>query len=150
LSGWQRFLDITHHLLLPLVVTILYNVGDVLMISRTSILELIGEEFLEFAHARGLHDSRIRKIAMRNAIIPVLTYATIMVGFAFGGQVLVEVVFAWPGLGRLMVNSVFRHDYPVAQAAFFLMSTVVIVLNLMMDLTYAYLDPRIASGEKAI
>lgn len=150
LTWWGQFLDVTHHLLMPLVVTIIYNVGDVLMIARTSIIELIGEEFLDFAKARGLPNSRMRQIAMRNAIIPVLTYATIMVGFAFGGQVLVEVVFSWPGLGRLMINSVFRHDYPVAQATFFLMALVVIVLNLVMDLTYAYLDPRIATGEKAL
>ena len=85
---------------------------------------------------------------MRNAIIPVLTYSTIMVGFAFGGQVLVEVVFSWPGIGRLMVESVTRHDYPVAQASFFLMSIVVIVLNLIMDLAYGYLDPRISYETK--
>ena len=110
-------------------------------------LELIGEEFLEFAKARGLSDSKVRKIAMRNAIIPVITYSTIMIGFAFGGQVLLEKVFSWPGLGRLMVNSVTRHDYPVAQAAFFIMAFVVITANLLVDLLYGYLDPRITYAE---
>ncbi|MBW2058496.1 MAG: ABC transporter permease [Deltaproteobacteria bacterium] len=147
LTWWQEFLDVAHHMALPFVVTILYNVGDVLMIARTSIIELIGEEFLSFARARGLSPSKIRRIAVRNAIIPVLTYSTIMIGFAFGGQVLVEVVFSWPGVGRLMVDSVTRHDYPVAQATFFLMAMVVIVLNLVMDLIYVYLDPRIASED---
>lgn len=144
LSWWGRFLDVTGHLALPLTVAFLYYVGDVVVISRTSILELIGEEFLEFAKARGLSDSKVRRIARRNAVIPVVTYSTILVGFAFGGQVLLEMVFTWPGVGRLMVSSVEVHDYPVAQAAFFVMATVVIVANLLVDLLYGYLDPRIS------
>lgn len=143
-SSWiGDFLDVTHYLVLPLTVALLYYMGDVVVIARTSMLELIGEEFLEFARAKGLSDSRVRKIAMRNAIIPVITYSTIMVGFAFGGQVLLEMVFSWPGIGRLMVNSVTRHDYPVAQAAFFIMAFGVITANLIVDLLYGYLDPRI-------
>jgi len=106
-------------------------------------LELIGEEFLEYAKARGLSPSRVKKIATRNAIIPVVTYSTIMVGFALGGQVLLEVVFSWPGIGRLTVDSVARHDYPVGQAGFFIMAVGVIVSNLIVDLLYGYLDPRI-------
>jgi peptide/nickel transport system permease protein len=142
-SWMESFLDVTHYMILPLAVAFLYYIGDVVVISRTSMLELIGEEFLEFAQARGLGDSKVRKIAMRNAIIPVITYSTIMVGFAFGGQVLLETVFSWPGIGRLMVNSVSRHDYPVAQAAFFIMAAGVIISNLVVDLIYGYLDPRI-------
>lgn len=149
LSWWESFLDVTHHLVLPLVVAFLYYVGDVIVIARTSMLELIGEEFLEFAKARGLSDSKVQRIAMRNAIIPVITYSTILIGFAFGGQVLLEMVFAWPGVGRLMVNSVEIHDYPVAQAAFFVMATVVIVANLLVDLLYGYLDPRISINKAA-
>jgi peptide/nickel transport system permease protein len=143
LSWFQQFLDMTHHLVLPLVVAIIYFMGDIVVISRTSMLELIGEEFLQFARARGLTDSKVRRIALRNAIIPIVTYSTIMVGFAFGGQVLLEIVFSWPGIGRLMVNSVMRTDYPVAQAAFFIMAAAVIVANLIVDLLYCYLDPRI-------
>jgi len=148
LSWWESFLDVTHHLALPFAVAFLYYVGDVVVIARTSMLELIGEEFLEFAKARGLSDSKVRRIAMRNAIIPVVTYSTILIGFAFGGQVLLEMVFAWPGVGRLMVDSVEIHDYPVAQAAFFIMAFMVIVANLIVDLLYGYLDPRITSGQK--
>jgi peptide/nickel transport system permease protein len=147
-SSWlERFLDVTHHLILPLAVALLYFTGDVVMIARTSVLDLIGEEFLEFARARGLGNSKVRKIAMRNAIIPVVTYSTVMIGFAFGGQVLLETVFSWPGIGRLMVNSVTRHDYPVAQATFFIMAFGVIFANLIVDILYGYLDPRIAYGK---
>jgi peptide/nickel transport system permease protein len=132
-SSWlDNFLDVTHHLALPLMVAFLYYIGDVVVIARTSMLELIGEEFLQFSKAKGLPDSRVRKIAM------------VMIGFAFGGEVLLETDFSWPGIGRLMVNSVTRHDYPVAQASFFIMAVVVIVMNLVVDLLYVYLDPRIA------
>ena len=148
LSWWESFLDVTHHLALPFAVAFVYYVGDVVVIARTSMLELIGEEFLEFAKARGLSDSKVRRIAMRNAIIPVITYSTILIGFAFGGQVLLEMVFAWPGVGRLMVDSVEIHDYPVAQAAFFIMAFIVIVANLIVDMLYGYLDPRITSEQK--
>ncbi len=72
-----------------------------------------------------------------------LTYTAIMVSFAFGGQVLLEVVFSWPGMGRLMVSSVAQRDYPVAQAAFFIMAVVVVLMNLVLDILYAFLDPRI-------
>jgi peptide/nickel transport system permease protein len=148
-SSWiGNFIDFTHHLALPLTVALLYYIGDIVMIARTSILEIIGEEFLEFAKARGLSDSRVRKIARRNAIIPIITYVTILIGFAFGGQLLLEMVFAWPGIGRLIVNSVALRDFPVAQAAFFIMAFVVIIANLIVDLLYGYLDPRITYGKR--
>ena len=91
----------------------------------------------------GLTERAQRRLARRNAFLPVLTYSAIMVGFAFGGQVLLEVVFTWPGMGRLMVNSVSQRDYPVAQATFFFMAAVVIALNLIIDLAYGWLDPRV-------
>jgi peptide/nickel transport system permease protein len=97
-----------------------------------------------FARAKGLKEQTVRRIARRNALMPVLTYSAIMVGFAFGGQVLLEVVFSWPGMGRLMVNSVNHRDYAVAQAAFFLMASVVVILNFVMDLLYLLLDPRVS------
>jgi len=142
-SWLESFWDVTHHLCLPFAAAFLYYLGDVAMIGRTSMLEVVGEEFLEFAKARGLSDSRVRRIAMRNAIIPVVTYSTILVGFAFGGQVLLEMVFSWPGIGKLLADSVQMHDYPVAQAAFFIMAVVVITANLVVDLFYGWLDPRI-------
>ena len=107
------------------------------------LVEVIGEDYITFARARGLTEATVRRIARRNALMPVVTYSAIMVGFAFGGQVLLEVVFAWPGMGRLMVDSVTQRDYPVAQAAFFLMAAAVILLNLLVDMAYLALDPRL-------
>ena len=142
-SWLENSLDIAYHVILPLSVAALYFVGDIVVIARTSMLELLGEEFLEFAKGKGLGEKKVRKIAMRNALIPVITYSTVMIGFAFGGQVLLEIVFSWPGIGRLMVESVSRLDYPMAQASFFVMALAVILGNLVIDLFYGYLDPRI-------
>ena len=145
-TWWQELpgYDLAIHLALPVLVGILHFVADPLMIMRTSMIEVAKEDFVTFARAKGLREIDVRRIARRNALMPVLTYSAIMIGFAFGGQVLLEVVFSWPGMGRLMVDSVNNRDYPVAQAAFFLMAAVVIVLNFVVDLLYLLLDPRVS------
>lgn len=135
--------DLARHMVLPVLAALIYFIADPLMIMRTAMLEVRGEDHMTFARARGLSERQLRRIARRNAFLPVLTYTAIMVGFAFGGQVLLEVVFTWPGMGRLMVNSVSQRDYPVAQATFFLMAMIVVALNFMVDLLYGWLDPRI-------
>ncbi|WP_342643806.1 ABC transporter permease [Rhodoligotrophos ferricapiens] len=136
--------DLAMHLALPVIAGAIYFISDPLMITRTAMLEVRGEDYMQFARAQGLSNRRLRQVARRNAFLPVLTYIAIMVGFALGGQVLLEYVFSWPGMGRLMVNSVAQRDYPVAQATFFLMAAVVIILNFIVDLLYGWLDPRIA------
>lgn len=145
-TWWERLpgFDLIYHLILPLFVAVLVFLSDPLLIMRTSMIEVAQDDFVTYARARGLHEKTVRRIAQRNAMMPVITYSAIMVGFAFGGQVLLEVVFSWPGMGRLMVNSVHHRDYPVAQAAFFLMAGVVIVLNFIVDILYLYLDPRVS------
>lgn len=144
-TWWQQLpgFDVAQHLVLPVAVAVMHFVSDPLMIMRTSMIEVINEDYITFARARGLPDPTVRRIARRNALMPVVTYAAIMVGFAFGGQVLLEVVFAWPGVGRLMVDSVIQRDYPVAQASFFVMASAVILLNLVVDFAYLVLDPRV-------
>jgi peptide/nickel transport system permease protein len=139
LPGW----DVGSHLVLPVVTGVLATMADPLMIQRTALLEVRGEDFMTLARARGLSEGAQRRLARRCAILPVLTYSAIMVGFAFGGQVLLEVVFNWPGIGRMMVEAITQRDYPVAQATFFLMAMVVVTLNLLVDLAYGWLDPRI-------
>ena len=145
-ESWYQFIpyyDVLRHLVLPVATGVLASMADPLMIMRTSLIEVRDEEFMILARARGLSPRSLQRLARRSAFLPVLTYSAIMVGFAFGGQVLLEVVFTWPGMGRLMVNSVTQRDYPVAQAAFFLMAAVVIALNFAVDLIYGWLDPRI-------
>lgn len=135
--------DVAHHMVLPVVVAVTYFISDPLMIMRTSMIRERSEDYITYARAAGFSDGSLRRIARRTAILPVLTYAAIMVSFALGGQVLLEVVFSWPGMGRLMVESVSYRDYPVAQACFLMMAAIVIFLNLLVDIAYPFMDPRI-------
>jgi peptide/nickel transport system permease protein len=138
--------DFLRHLFLPLLCATLSLLPEPLLIMRTSTLETRGEEFLELLRAKGHSELGVLRRAARNSLLPVVSWTSLMVSFAFGGQILIETVFAWPGLGREMVLAVTRLDYPVAQAAFFVMATVVIVMNFLIDLVYGYLDPRITYG----
>lgn len=136
--------DFLHHLVLPVMVAAGYYLANPLLIMRNSMLEVVGEDFVEMARAKGLSERDVMfKHAMRNALLPVVTVVTLMIGFAVGGQVLVETIFRWPGMGREMVLSVQRFDYPVAQASFFVLGVIVITMNFITDLLYGWLDPRV-------
>ncbi|WP_160314241.1 ABC transporter permease [Bacillus sp. 522_BSPC] len=138
-------LDFFHHLLLPSAVGALYYVASPMLVMRSSMIEIMEEDFIELSRAKGLTEGAIMfKHAVRNALLPVVTEIALLVGFAIGGQVLLEVVFNWPGIGRLIVDSIQRNDYPVAQATFFLMGVIVTILNLIADVLYGYLDPRVS------
>jgi len=137
--------DFLHHLVLPTITVAFYYLATPMLIMRDSMLEVLGSDFIELAKAKGLSPRVVMmKHAARNALLPVLTVSSIMVGFAIGGQVIVEQVFSWPGMGQLMVEAASGQDYPVAQATFLILATVVIVLNLIADISYSYLDPRIS------
>jgi peptide/nickel transport system permease protein len=135
--------DFLWHLFLPFLCATLSLLPEPLLIMRTSTLETRGEEFLELLKAKGHSPLGVLRHAARNSLLPVVSWTSLMVSFAFGGQILIETVFSWPGVGREMVLAVSRLDYPVAQAAFFLMAAVVILVNFAVDLLYGYLDPRI-------
>lgn len=138
-------LDFIKHLILPSFVAGLYFIATPLLIMRNSMLEVLAEDYIEMAKAKGLRERTILyKHAARNALLPVVTAGALFVGSAIGGQVLLEVVFSWPGLGREIVQAVTRHDYPLAQGAFIIISTIMMVMNLVADLLYAALDPRIS------
>ncbi|MFB6299176.1 MAG: ABC transporter permease [Halobacteriales archaeon] len=132
------------HAILPIISMSLYLTGLPLMLMRTSMLEVIGEDFVDICRAKGMSESDVMyKHVARNAILPVMTAFAVAIAFSFGGNVLVETVFSYPGVGRLMVNSVFRGDFPVAQFAFLLMAGMVLTMNLFADIMYGYLDPRV-------
>jgi peptide/nickel transport system permease protein len=115
-----------------------------MLIMRNSMLEVMTEDFVEMARAKGLKERTVMfRHAMRNAMLPVITVLTLMIGFAVGGQVLIETVFRWPGMGREMVLAIQRHDYPMAQASFFVLGVLVVTLNFITDMLYGYLDPRV-------
>lgn len=143
----QQFLnmDFLRHLILPMTVAALYFVATPLLIMRNSMLEVMSEDYIEMANAKGIKERRILyRHAARNALLPVVTAGALFIGSAIGGQVLIEVVFSWPGLGREIVQAVTRHDYPLAQASFIIISAMVMFMNLVADMLYAFLDPRIS------
>ncbi|WP_343834554.1 ABC transporter permease [Bacillus horti] len=145
-NSWQVFfsLDFLWHLTLPTIVAGLFFLATPMLIMRNTMLEVMGEDFIEMAKAKGLKDRTILyRHAARNALLPVVTAGALFIGSAIGGQVLIEYVFSWPGLGREMVLAAQRHDYPVAQASFIILAAMIMVMNLVADLIYAYLDPRI-------
>lgn len=142
--------DFLWHLILPMTTVAIFYAGLPMLIMRNTMLEVLGEDFIEFARARGLSEARIMYFhAARNALLPVLTQAAITAGLAVGGQVVVEVVFSWPGLGREMLEAVRTSDYPMAQATFMLMAAMVLLLNFISDLIYGRLDPRVVYTEEA-
>jgi len=136
--------DFLHHLILPLLSATLYYLSLPLLIMRSSMITALGSDYLLVALAKGLSNTRIIfKHAARNALLPVITIVSLLIGYAMGGQVILETVYSWPGMGLTMVEAVQHHDYPVAQATFGLMAILVIVLNFITDVVYCFLDPRI-------
>ncbi len=139
--------DFVHHLVLPTITVSLFYLATPMLIMRDSMLEVMGSDFIELAKAKGLPPHVVMiKHAARNALLAVVTVSSIMVGFAIGGQVIVEQVFSWPGMGLQMVEAAASHDYPVAQGTFLMLAVVIIVLNFISDISYCYLDPRIKLG----
>lgn len=137
-------LDFLAHLALPGIILGVYYAGVPMLLMRNTMLESLGEDYVEFARARGLSERRVMFAHVaRNSLLPIVTYSVLAIALAVGGSVVVEVVFSWPGLGREMVQAVSSRDYPLAQAAFLLLATVVIVMNLLADLLYLRLDPRV-------
>jgi len=136
--------DFLKHLILPAVTMMLYYLGNPFLVTRSSMLEIKGEEFIDIAKAKGIsYWQLLFKHGLRNSLLPVVTMLSIMLAYTLGGQVVLETVFSWPGMGRELVFAVKNHDYPLVQGAFFLIGCFVITGNFLIDLLYAYLDPRV-------
>jgi ABC-type dipeptide/oligopeptide/nickel transport system permease component len=136
-SDWAGFI-------LPSTTLALFSVGLVARMTRSSMLEVLGQDYVRTARAKGAgHASVLLKHALRNALLPVLTAVSLQFGALLGGAVLTETVFSWPGVGRLLVDSIFSRDYPVVQGVVLVFAVAFILVNLVTDLLYAYVDPRI-------
>ncbi len=143
-SYWLKFIDVAHHMVLPLITLFLIHFGSYLLIMRSSMLDTLREDYILTARAKGLTEKVIRnRHAAPNAALPVLTSVGLSLAFSISGGALTETVFSWPGIGRELVFSVSNNDYPLAQASFLLIAIVVLLSNLVVDVLYTYLDPRI-------
>ena len=132
------------HLVLPSITLGLFTTARMTRLTRSGMLEVLGQDYIRTARAKGVNEPPVVwKHALRNAAIPILTIAGIELGALLGGSVITETIFAWPGVGRLSVQAIYNRDYPVVQASVFLLATTFVVVNLLVDLVYTYLDPRI-------
>ena len=132
------------HFILPVLTLSFFSLPIFTRLIRSSMLEVLGSEYVKLARIKGLSEGMVVwKHALRNAIIPLLTAAGISFGMIVTGAVIIETVFAWPGLGRLMAEAMIGRDFPVIQASVMLVAVVVLLVNLLVDITYAYIDPRI-------
>ncbi len=144
-SLWAQGLVYAKHLILPAATLALTNVGQYIRLSRASVVEVMEEDFITTARGVGYPENTIfLRHALRNALLPVVTIAGLQLGAAFAGATLTETVFAWPGLGRLMFESIMSRDYPLLMGSYLILATTVVLANMLTDIVYAYLDPRVA------
>lgn len=147
LTGWDRAIDISKHLVLPLTSLVLISVTNIFMTMRYSMLNVLGEDYIKMAKAKGVRNRTIKyRHAMRNALLPVATVFMLSLGFMLSGATVIETVFAYPGVGRLMFESVLARDYPLIQATFLIITLSVIAANLVADLIYPFLDPKVGKS----
>lgn len=131
-------------IVMPALTLALFSVGLIARMTRSSMLEVLGQDYIRTAEAKGASPRRVVfNHALRNAFLPVLTVIGLQFGALLGGAVVTETVFAWPGVGRLLVDSIFFRDYPVVQGLVLMFGTTFVLINLLVDVLYAYVDPRI-------
>ena len=143
-TGWERALDVGKHMIMPVMSLVLYFTAVYTRLMRASMLEVLGQDFITTARAKGLSEKIvIFKHALRNALLPVITMIGLQMGALIGGSVLVETVFSWPGIGRLAYEAVFQRDVNVLLGILFISSVVVLVANILVDIAYVLVDPRV-------
>lgn len=144
-SGWwETFVDLLSHLFLPTLTLFLINLGLVTRTMRTAMLESLRSDYIVGARAKGLPERRVLlRHAFRNSLTPLITLIGLQLGWLLSGAVIVETVFAWPGMGRLLFTSIGSRDYPIVMGIFLIVSIAVVFSNLITELLYAYFDPRI-------
>ena len=143
-QGLARMLDIAHHLVLPTLVLSMYYMAIYARMTRASMLEVANQDFVKTARAKGLSPGRVlRAHVLRNALLPVVTLAGLQAGAMVGGAVLIEMVFAWPGIGRLLFEALVQRDYSLLLGTFLVTAALAVSFNIITDLVYTLVDPRI-------
>ncbi len=146
-EGWDRVVDIARHLVLPAITLSLFYLALYARLMRATMLEQRGLDYVTTARAKGLNERQITvRHVLRNALLPVVTMAGVQIGGLLGGSVVVESVFAWPGIGQLAFEALFSRDYNLLLGIFLISAILVVVINLIVDVIYVLLDPRIRVG----
>ena len=145
-SWWEQLVDIVRHMFMPTLAFTLVLLGEYMLIMRSSVLDVFSEDYILTAKAKGLSTFQIIKDhALRNAMLPMVTLIAINLAFTVSGAIQVEEVFSWPGIGLLTVDAISERDYPVLQGAFLLIAVAVVIANLVADVVYGWLDPRVST-----
>ncbi len=143
-AGTHTVGSMLHHLILPCLVLTIFNIGSLLRQTRGSMMEVFNEDYIRTTRAKGLTEPRVVLVhGLRNALIPVVTVLSTMIPFLFGGAVVAEQVFGWPGLGSLMVQSINARDYPMIMGITVVIAAAVLIGNVLTDIVYSLLDPKI-------
>jgi ABC-type dipeptide/oligopeptide/nickel transport system permease component len=133
------------HLVLPGLTLGLYTTARLTRVVRAEMLDVLGQDYLRTAYAKGVKSRTVViRHAFRNALLPVVTMIGLEMGSMLGGAVITETVFAWPGVGQLVVNAIYNRDYPIVQAAVFVIALVFVTINLVVDILYTVIDPRVS------
>jgi peptide/nickel transport system permease protein len=142
--NWAALNSALRHLILPAVALASYSTAIIARMTRSTMLEVVRQDYIRTARAKGLSESRVvYRHALRNAMIPVITVIGLQMGALLGGAVLTETVFSWPGIGSRIVDAILAADYPMVQGSVMIIAAVFVVVNLVVDIVYAFLDPRI-------
>lgn len=145
----RAFADAFAHLILPACALGMYSMAIIARMTRSSMLDTLEQDYIRTARAKGITEGEvIRKHALRNALIPIVTVIGLQLGSLLGGAVLTETVFSWPGIGSYTVNSILKSDFPVVQGVVMLVAITFVIINLAVDVIYAFLDPRIKYSKK--
>ena len=148
-TGWAAVRDVLWHLVLPALSVTIYYVAVVARVARASVLETISQDYVLTARAKGLSRRKVLwRHVLPNSLIPVVTVIGYNFGYSLTGAILVETVFAWPGLGNLFITSIGNRDYPVLQGIFLFTAVCVVVANVLTDVLYGALDPRVRVSQQ--
>jgi len=143
-SFLENLPDIARHLVLPTLTFTIVYLGEYMLIMRSSVLEVLGEDYILTAKAKGMSNWQVmRKHALKNAMLPIVTLIALNLGFTVSGAIYVETVFSYDGLGKLFQDALAKQDFPLLQGAFLLLAVSVIIANMLADILYTYLDPRV-------
>jgi len=146
-TPWDQLVDLLRHMILPTLTFTIVFVGEYMLIMRSTMVDVLSEDYILTAKAKGLSTFQVLKDhALRNSMLPMVTIIALNLGFTVAGAIQIETVFSWPGLGLTIYEAVGRRDYPVLQGAFLIIAVSVIFANLVADLLYSYLDPRVRAG----
>jgi peptide/nickel transport system permease protein len=143
-GNWEALKDVLSHLILPSIALGSIPMAIVARMTRSSMLEVLNQDYIRTARAKGLRERAVlMRHALKNGFLPIITVIGLQLGFLLGGAILTETIFSWPGLGRLVVDRILARDYPAVQGSVLMIAFMFVVVNLVVDISYAFFDPRI-------